>query len=329
MNADHISPTHVGDVAASFDRRGLFRVGGLSITAAALMAACGKKIAGQVGRVGNGSQTPTLTDAVINNGVLLRTAASIETSIADAYDHILKGGALAKSSTTFAKLGDQTSLVTTFAAHHRKAAESFNSLAQEAGGQPWTCGNTRLDDAFITPIFARVENGAPATDSAKAIDPSEDPTRDMINLVVTLENLSAELCQALVPQVTEASFRAEAMRLGARSARQAALVSLRVNPGAYVDDTDAANAQPGVTTTTIAATNTTQNIAAPGGNGKQTPAAPPQTVIPLPIAIPSQFGALAPISYVGGLGDENGVRLKLNFETPSVNSFEYPFNSCK
>ena len=95
MNADHISPTHVGDAAASFDRRGLFRVGGLSITAAALMAACGKKIAGQVGRVGNGSPTPTLTDAVINNGVLLRTAASIETSIADAYDHILKGGALA------------------------------------------------------------------------------------------------------------------------------------------------------------------------------------------------------------------------------------------
>ena len=55
----------------------------------------------------------------------------------------------------------------------------------------------------------------------------------MVNLVVTLEPLSAATSQALVPQVTEPSFRAEAMRLGARSARQAALLSLRMNPGAY------------------------------------------------------------------------------------------------
>ena len=56
--------------------------------------------------------------------------------------------------------------------------------------------------------------------------------------------------------------------------------------------------------------------------------APPLTEIPLPVAIPGQFGSLAAIVYVGGAGDENGVRLKLNFETPSLNSFAYPFNAC-
>lgn len=316
------------DVTASFDRRGLFRIGGLTITAAALMAACGKTQAGTVGRVGVGSETPTTIAPVVNDGVLLRTAASLETSIANAYDHMLKAGALAKTSSTYPNLGDQTALITTFAKQHVQAAEKLNSLAQEAGAEAWTCGNSRLDSAFITPIFDRVEKGDVATDTAKAIAPSDDPTRDMINLVLTLENLSAESCQALVPQVSDPSFRAEAMRIGGRSARQATLTSLRVNPGAYVSDVDATNAQPGVTTTTEAATTTTQNIAAPSGGGTVAPAAPPQTEIPLPIAIPSQFGSLAPITYVGGLGDENGVRLKLNFETPSLNSLEYPFDTC-
>jgi len=136
----------------------------------------------------------------------------------------------------------------------------------------------------------------------------------MANLAYTLETLSAEACQALVPQVSEASIRATAMQLGARSARQSALIALRINPGGYVSETDATNAQPGVTTTSTAA--------APAGDG------PKATEIPLPVAVSSQFGALAPIVYVGGRGDENGVRLKLNFEPPSLNSFAYPFAEC-
>jgi hypothetical protein len=306
----------------SFDRRGLFRIGGLTVTAAALMAACGKNPAGEVGRVGDGPTTPTLPGADVNNGIYLRTMASIETSIATAYDRMVKSGVLAKSSSTLPNLGDQTDMVKAFADHHRSAATAFNKLAVTAGATEWTCGNSHLDDAFLTPIFDRVEKGAAASDVAKAIEPSEDATRDMINLVVTLENLSAESCQALVALVTEAQFRAEPMKFGVRSARQAALAALKVAPGAYVDSTDASAAQPGVTTTTEAATTTT---AAPSGST----APPPPTEIPLPVAIPSTFGGLAPIVYIGGHGDENGVRLKLNFETPSLNSYEYASATCK
>lgn len=315
-NEQHSNPL----VSASFDRRGFFRIGGITLAAGAVIAACGDPAgnAGEIGRVGVGATQPTLADPVVDDSVLLRTSASIEQSIVDAYQHILDGGFLAQPSATFPDLGDQTELVTTFQQAHRQAAETYNQLAGESGAEPWTCGNPRLDAAFITPIFDRVEKGAAKTDTAQEIKPSEDPTRDMINLVVTLELLSAASAQALVPQVSQPSYRAEAMRLGARAARQAALVSLRINPGGYVTTTDAQNA--GVTETTAAPTETTA-AASDGGDT-------PQTEIPLPVAIPSQFGALSAITYVGGKGDENGVRLKFNFETPSLNSFVYPFSTC-
>jgi hypothetical protein len=306
-------------IDTSFDRRGLFRIGGLTLAGAAIVAACGDSNAtqpGEVGRVGIAPPTPTLLDPIINNGVLLRTSASFETSIADAYQHMLDKGLLDAPSPTFPDLGNQSDLVKTFLGHHRQAAESFNQLAQEAGEEAWLCGNPRLDSAFITPIFVRVEDGAPATATAQAIPPSDDPTRDMVNLVVTLELLSAATSQALMPQVTESSFRAEAMRQAVRSARQSAQMSLQINPGAYVTPADAAAANPAATVPLLPTT-----TAPPAGTV-------PQTEIPLPIALPGQYGSLAPIVYIGGAGDENGVRLKLNFETPSTNSFVYPFDSC-
>jgi hypothetical protein len=321
-------PPAASPVAASFDRRGLFRIGGITVATAAILAACGDD-SGELGRVGVGAPTPTLLDPIVNNSVLLRTSASIEISIVQAYEHILEGGFLKVPSTTYPDLGDETDLVTVFTEHHRKAAETFNGLAEEAGGEPWDCGNPRLDSAYLDVIFTRVEDGAPATDSAPAIPPSDDPTRDYIDLVYTLETLSAASCQALMPQVTESSFRAESMRIGVRSARQSALVSLRINPGVYVSPIDAEAATPGapVTTTTVAPT-TTQNIAAPADTTATGEAPPPETPIPPPVANPTQFGSLTAIQYIGGAGDENGVRLKLNFETPSLNSFTYPFDSC-
>ena len=55
---------------------------------------------------------------------------------------------------------------------------------------------------------------------------------------------------------------------------------------------------------------------------------PPQTPIPLPVAAATQFGSLGAITYIGGLGDENGVRMKMNFETPSLNTLVYADQTC-
>jgi len=295
------------------DRRGLFRLGGLTAAALALAACADNTVAGTVGRVGEGGTVPTLEDPIVNDGVMLRTMAGIFTSIANAYSHILDGGFLAKPSTTLPDLGDQTELVTLFQAHHTAAAETFNALAVEAGAEAWTCGNTRLDSASINPIFKRVEDGAPATDNSKAIGPSDDPTRDYINLVHSLESMSASSCQAMVPVLSEAAMRFTSMQIGVRSARQAALIALRIFPGGYVASIGESTTPEDVATTTIQA-----------ADG----AAPPPTAIPLPVALPARYGLLSPTTFIGGAGDENGVRLKVNFETPSLNAFAYPFSSC-
>lgn len=313
MNRD----TNHETMPPTIDRRHLLRLGGLSVGAAAVLAACSEnEHVGPLGRVGNAPETPTLQDAVVDDSVLLRTAASIETSIAAAYDTLVEKGWLA-GSTTYPGVGDQSALVGLYAGHHRSAAERLNELAVEAGGEAWTCGNPRLDSAFLGAIMTRIESGAEATDSAAAIAPSDDPGRDAIHLVYTLEELSAETCQALVAQVSQASFRKTAMEIAVRSARQAAWTALVVNPGGYVSLEAAAAAQPGAPVpTTIAPT------PALNENGV------PLTDIPLPIAVPSQFGSLAPITFIGANGDENGVRMKVNFETPSLNSFVYPFDTC-
>jgi hypothetical protein len=299
---------HLPNTPAQVDRRALLRIGGVTVVGAAFVTACGSAAETQIGRVGTGATKPTLAEGKVDNGVLLRTSASIETSIANAYQQMLDSGVLAGGSTTYADLGDQSALVATLQEHHTASAAKFNELAVAAGAEAWECGNRRLDSAYIEPAFKRVQEGAAATDAAAAIEPSDDACRDMINMVLTLENLSAETCQAMVPLVTDAAQRVELMKVGARSARQAALVAVTIHPGAYVAGSPVVLEAP---TTT-----------APAGDE------PPQTEIPLPVAIGSQFGSLAPVTWIGGKGDENGVRLKVNFETPSLNSLVYSFDTC-
>jgi hypothetical protein len=299
---------HLTSTPHQIDRRALLRIGGVTLTGAAVVAACGGVEGGQIGRVGTGDTKPTLPEAAVDNGVLLRTSASFETSIANAYQRILDSGVLAGGSTSYPDLGDQSSLIAALQQHHTASAAKFNELAVAAGAEAIECGNRRLDSAYIDPAFTRVQEGAAATDAAPAIEPSDDACRDLINMVLALENLSAETCQAMVPLVTEGAQRVELMTVGARSARQAALVALVIHPGAYV---------PGSPVVLEAPTTT-----APAGDE------PPQTEIPLPVAISSQFGSLAPVTWIGGKGDENGVRMKANFETPSLNSLSYASETC-
>jgi hypothetical protein len=307
MNDHQISPTDAG-----LGRRGLFRLGGLTAATALLATACGKSEAGTIGRIGTPTGTdPVLPEAVVNEGVHLRTLAGIETSIAETYTRIVDGGYLTKGSPSLPDLGDLTGLLGTFHDHHVASATRYNELAVAAGAEAWECSNIRLDDAYLNPLFARVDDGAAETDSAKAIDPSDDPLRDMANLVHTLESLSAESAQALVPGASTPELRAEAMAIGIRSGRQAAMVALRIHPGGYVPGAITAATSPDTTTTAPAAD-----------------APPPPTEISLPLAVPGQFGLLSPVTFIGGAGDENGVRLKLNFETPSLNSFAYDYLTC-
>jgi len=300
-------------------RRDVLRLGGLSLATAAVISACTEHARGEVGRVGAVPTTAKLPDAVVTNITLLRTAASLEHSIINVYNQII-----GKSDLLDPKYND---MFTRFRDDHVSDAKVFEDLTTAAGGTAWTCSNPKLDDVIMNPVLNRVTKTTPATATSKAIKPSDDPRRDMLNFAHGLESMGAATQQALVSLFTNPTMRAKAMTVGAREARHAALLALTINPdrpGGLVNFSDAVNAEPASPPTTLAATTTTQNIAAPAGGGK--PAAAVQlTEIPSLTAIPSQFGGLAAIQIVVGAGDENGTRLKLNLETPSLNSFVYEY----
>jgi len=68
-----------------------------------------------------------------------------------------------------------------------------------------------------------------------------------------------------------------------------------------------------------------QDIAAETTVPATVPGGAPLTEIPEVAAIPAAFGNLGTLLVVVGAGDENGVRLKVNFETPSLNSLVYEY----
>ena len=199
---------------AGMGRRGLFRLGGLGAVAAVL-AACGQSEAGELGTLGNGPGTPELPAGTVDNGALLRTSASIETSIANAYQRMMDDGLFGGSTAAYPDLGDPMDLVMAFLDHHRMAADTYNELAVGAGDTAWTCGNQRLDEQYIDIVLSRITDGVPAAENAAAIPASDDPLRDAVNLVYVLESLSASSAQALVdryaagaPAVLRADFLA-------------------------------------------------------------------------------------------------------------------------
>lgn len=303
-----------------YARREVLRLGGLGAATAAVVAACGEHARGQVGRVGTAATTTSLPEAVVTNVTLLRTASGIEHSIISVYDQII-----GKTDLLDAKYGD---MATQFRDHHTAAAKTIEDLTTGAGGEAWSCTNPKFDDVIVNPVMTRITKGAEATATSKAVEPSDDPRRDILNFIHSLESLSGATYQSFVPMLTEPDLRSKSMAIGAQAARHAALLALTINtdrPAGLVNFADAVNAEPAAPPTTLAATTTTQNIAniPSGGAAAQPP--PQQTEIPTITAIPGAFGNLAAIPLVVGRGDENGTRLKLNLETPSLNSLVYEY----
>lgn len=312
-------PTVDGVRNALLGRRDMLRIGGLGVATAAVISACGEHARGEVGRVGVVPTTVPLPTAVLTNVTLLRTASSLEHSIIDVYEQLIGNSDLLdpKFDDLFKRYRDD----------HTAHAQLFEQLTTDGGGEAWSCSNPKFDDVIVNPVVNRITKGAEATPTAKAIDPSDDPRRDMLNFAHGLESLAGATYQSFVVLFSDASLRADAMTIGAREARHAALLALTINPvrpGGLVNFADAVNAEPASPPTTLAPTTTVQNIASPSGGATPAPTVQ-QTEIPAVTAIPSQFGSLAALQIVVGKGDENGTRLKINLETPSFNSFVYEY----
>jgi hypothetical protein len=126
------------------DRRQVFRIGGLTVSFAALVAACGEDRTGDTapGRVGYAPPVTSPPDYDVNDVVLLRTASSLEYSAIAVYEQVLGLGVLD---------AETTALVEELIANHQDIADEMGELTESAGGDAWECPNPWFMERLIDP----------------------------------------------------------------------------------------------------------------------------------------------------------------------------------
>lgn len=179
-----------------FGRRDVFRIGGIGLSVAALVAACGDDRGGDTapGRVGFALTPEPLPSLPVDDSVYLRTSSSVEATIVDVYNGMLADGAV----------GDDVSAVLSeLVTRHEDLIEQLAELTEQASGMPWTCANPWMVERLIEPVLA-------------AISESDDPARDLLNFAISLENLAAATHQSFtrllsIPQVRPGMASASAV----------------------------------------------------------------------------------------------------------------------
>jgi rubrerythrin len=269
---------------AVLGRRSFLQIGGFSVATAAVLAACGGNDGGGLARVGNAPTVP-LPDPIINDGVLLRTASSLEHSAIAVYDLVIGNADLLDPS-----LDD---VAKRFRDDHAGHAALFEKLTSQIGAQPWTCSNPRIDEFVVGPVLKAI-TGAAATEDAAAVAATDDPKRDVLYFAHGLESLAGATYQALVPLLSDPAMRKESITIGTHEVRHAALLALVITgrPDGYVPPVE-------------------------------TPVDPPE--FPAVYAVPSTYGSLGAQQVVLGAPNESGVRTTFNLDTPSLNTFVYDY----
>lgn len=280
---------------ANLDRRNFLRIGGIAIAGTTLLAACREaKPKAQVPLSGENPGYTALTSKTVDDHVILRTAASLEFTVVDAYKRLVDN-----KYVTDPALGD---LVKRFSAHHEEHAAALGNAVKNLGGEACTTLNSKITSYLIEPLLVRI---ASSTDEQRA--------EDVKALAFALESLAAATYQGVVPTLTAPELRRAAMSIGGVEARHAALLAVLINPTALVAGA-AAEAAPAETTDTTEAAAATATQSASEANSIH--------------AVPGAFGSLAPYVLTVGPANENGVRATTNVETPSLNSYVYDDEAC-
>ena len=209
---------HSDDHAARYGRRDALKIGGLTVSVAALVAACGDDRTGDdsPGRVGYAPPVTDPPDYPIDDAVLLRTASSLELTLVDVYESLLGIGVLE---------GDQIVLVERLIEDHRAVADEMGELTESVGGVPWECTNPWYMERLVAPL-------------SEAIQGSDDPMRDILNTSVALENIAAATHQTLTIDLTDAAASAATIAAATLESRHAAaIVAASRGPEGYVSPT--------------------------------------------------------------------------------------------
>jgi len=207
------SPLTTGNLDARVGRRQALKIGGLSISLAAVVAACGDDRTGDAtpGRVGNAPKVTSPPEYPVNDAVLLRTASSLEITAIAVYQTAQDLGVLD---------GDLATLVERLIEDHQATADRMGELTEAAGGTAWTTTNPWIMERTIEPIIATI--AAPPERTAEEIG------LDVVNLAITLENMASATHQTLTALLTESEQRIAVANASAEEARHSATLVLEV-----------------------------------------------------------------------------------------------------
>ena len=200
---------------SSYRRRDALKLGGLTVSAAAILAACGNGRTGDdaPGRVGFAPPVEELEDYPVDDAVLLRTASSLELTAVAVYEAVLETGLLD---------ADLTTLVERLIEDHQMVADQMGELTEAVGGVAWECTNPWYMNRTVEPLLA-------------AVLASDNPMRDIVNTAVVLENLAAGTHQSLTIQLEDADAAAATIAAATLESRHSAyIVAVARGPEGYV-----------------------------------------------------------------------------------------------
>lgn len=198
------------------NRRDLIRLGTVTLTGAVVASACGKQAnvesSSNIASAGTVVPNDKLADEPVDDVVLLRTAASLEISVAALYDEILGASGLLA--------GDAAGLIRRFRDDHLAHADAVNGLVRATGGTAWTKPNARIDDRYFVPALAAVTS-----------EGNPDAAVDAVMLALAAETLAGQTYQGVVGSLAAPALRSAAIGVGQDEARHAVVLAQYLNPG--------------------------------------------------------------------------------------------------
>lgn len=261
------------------NRRDFLRNGGLAASVVAVLAACGETGPTAPGRLGVAAPSQTLPDGTVNDVVLLRTAQSLHHTAIDVHSTALESSDLPAQAVP---------ALQQIIANHVAASDILGEVIARGGGDGFACANPFWTERFVEPAFA-------------AMDGSDDPVRDVMNIVSSFEEIIARSHQELVTALTQPDYRSPVLAIGLQCTRQAALLAAIAHPEALIQpkllgeeaiDTDAAGF----------------------------------TIL---YVIPEEFGQVGGFTLtVGAIDPVEASRFSVNLQTPSDNSYAFEYLAC-
>ena len=180
-------------------RRQLFKLGGVTILGAAVLAACGDDSDSA------STTTTTASGAGMGDGnldlTLARTAASLEQLAIDVYGNPDAGALLRTKAVIDA--------ATLFAAHHTAHRDALNGVINNAGGQAVTTANAAVFKALVEPRLPMLKSEA-----------------DVVSLAYDLESAAAQTYVFAGGTLSTPELRSTIMTIGGVEARHAAVLKM-------------------------------------------------------------------------------------------------------